>query len=69
MSEQYIWRNNIELAGILSPTRDKGLEETIIRICKEHGVDISPMDIEACHRLPLIIPKLPKALTNIRELL
>ena len=29
------------------------LEETIINICKEHGISISVMDIELCHRLPL----------------
>ena len=53
MSEQYSWRNNIELAGIPNSIRDNVLEETIINICKENGIDISPMDIEACHRLPL----------------
>ena len=52
MSEQYSWRNNIELAGIPNSTRDNVLEETIINNCKEHGIDISSMDIEACHRLP-----------------
>ena len=29
------------------------LEETIINICKEHGINISPMDIGVCQRLPL----------------
>ena len=53
MSEQYSRRNNIELAGIPNLIKDNVLEETIINICKEHGIDISPMDIEACHRLPL----------------
>ena len=53
MSEQYSRRNNIELAGIPNWIKDIVLEETVISICKEHGIDISPMDIEACHRLPL----------------
>ena len=53
MSEQYSRRNNIELAGIPNSIKDNVLEETIINICKEHGIDISPMDIEACHKLPL----------------
>ena len=53
MSEQYSRRNNIELAGIPKSIKDNVLEETIINICEEHGIDISPMDIEACHRLPL----------------
>ena len=52
MSEQYSQRNNIELPGIPNSIKDNVLEETIINICKEHGIDISPMDIEACHRLP-----------------
>ena len=53
MSEQYSQRNNIELAGIKNSNRDNDSEKTIINICKEHGIDISPMNIEACHGLPL----------------
>ena len=53
MSEQYSRRNNIELAGIPNSIRDNDLEETIINICKEHRIDISPVDIEACNRVPL----------------
>ena len=53
MSEQYSRRNKIELAGIPNPIRNNDLKETIIDICKKHGNDISPMDIEACHRLPV----------------
>ena len=53
MYEQYSRRNSIELAGILNSIRNNNLEEIIINICKEHRMDISPMDIEACHRLPL----------------
>ena len=51
MSEQLSRRNNIELAVIRNSIRDNSLEETIINI-KEYGIDILPMDIEACHRLP-----------------
>ena len=53
MSEQYSRRNNIELAGIPNSIKDNVLEETIINICKEHGINISPMDIGVCQRLPL----------------
>ena len=53
MSEQYRRRNNTELAGIPDSIKVNVLEETIINICKEHRIDISPMDIEACQRLPL----------------
>ena len=53
MSEQYSWRNNIELAGIPNSIKGNVLEETIINVWKEHRIDISPMDVEACHWLPL----------------
>ena len=53
MSEQYSWRNNVELAGIPNSIRDNDLEETVINICKEHEIDISPIDTEVCHRLCL----------------
>ena len=53
MSEQYSRRNNIELTGIPNSTRENDLKKTFINICKEHGTDISPRDIEACNRLPL----------------
>ena len=69
MSEQYSRRNNIELAVIPKSIKDNVLEETIINICEEHGIDISPVDIEACHRLPLVMHRLTKTLTNVRELL
>ena len=52
-AEQYSCRNNIELAEILNLVRDSDLEKIDINICKEHRIDISLMDIEACHRLPL----------------
>ena len=53
MSEQYSQRNNIELAGIPNSIRENDSEETVINICKEHRIDISPINIEVCHRLPL----------------
>ena len=53
MSEQYSLRNNIELAGTANTIKDNDLEETIINICKEHGIEISPLSIKECHRLPL----------------
>ena len=51
--EQYSQRNNTELAGILNSIRDNDLEQNIISNCKENGIDISLMDTEAWHRLPL----------------
>ena len=52
MSEQCSRRNNVELAEIPNSIRDKELEEAVKNICKEHGIDTTPIDIEACHRLP-----------------
>ena len=46
MSEQYSLRNNIELAGSANTIKDNDLEETIINICKEHGIEISPLSIK-----------------------
>ena len=51
--EQYSHRNNIEISGIPNIIPDEDLENTIISICKDSGVEIDPKDIEGCHRLPL----------------
>ena len=51
--EQYSHRNNIEISGIPNRIPDEDLENTIISICKDSGVEIDPKDIEGCHRLPL----------------
>ena len=53
MFEQYSQRNNNELAGIPNSITENDSEETVINICKEHGIDISPINIEVCYRLPL----------------
>ena len=51
--KQYSCRNNIEISGIPIRIPDEDLENTIISICKDSGVEIDPKDIEGCHRLPL----------------
>ena len=51
--KQYSHRNNIEILGIPNRIPDEDLENTIISICKDSGVEIDPKDIEGCHRLPL----------------
>ena len=53
MFGKYSRRNYIEPAGIPNSIRDNDLEEMIINICKGRGIDISTMDVEACHILPL----------------
>ena len=51
--EQYSRRNNVELSGIPNSISDEDLENTVINICKESGIDVNGRDIEGCHRLPL----------------
>ena len=51
--EQYSWRNNLEILSITNSISDNNLENTLISICKDSGVEIDPKDIEGYHRLPL----------------
>ena len=51
--EQYSRRNNVEIPGIPNSIPDNDLENTVISICRDSGVEIDPKDIEGCHRLPL----------------
>ena len=52
---------------ILNSIRGNDLEKNI-NVFKEHGVDITPMDIEYAAGFLLVMPNLPKTLTNVREL-
>ena len=52
-NEQYGCFNNIKISGISNQIPDQDLEENIIKICKGSDIDISPMHIEGCHRLPI----------------
>ena len=52
-SEQYNRRNNVEISGISNEVSDQNLEQTVIGICKDSGIEVNPLDIEGCHRLPL----------------
>ena len=52
-SEQYNRRNNVEISGISNEVSDRNLEQTVIGICKDSGIEVNPLDIEGCHRLPL----------------
>ena len=52
-NEQYGRRNNVEISGISNQIPDQDLEENVVKICKDSDINISPMDIEGCHRLPL----------------
>ena len=50
--EQYSRRNHVEISGISNEVSDENLEQKVINICKESGIELNPYDIEACHRLP-----------------
>ena len=49
-SQQYGRRNNLELNDTPSSVEHKDLEEKVISV-KCIGVDVTPNEIEACHRL------------------
>ena len=52
-NEQYGCRDNVEISGISNQIPDQDLEEKVIKICKDSDINISPMDIQGCHRLSL----------------
>ena len=45
--------NCIEFSGISNTINVNKLEEIIIEACKDININVSEMDIEACHRLPV----------------
>ena len=49
--EQYGRQNNTEITGIPDKVPDQNLEEKVVDILNEISVDVSPKDIEACHRV------------------
>ena len=46
---QYSSRNNVEISGIPHEILDNNLEDKVIDICKDAGIEIGHMDIEGCH--------------------
>ena len=51
--EEYSRRSNAEISGIPNTIPDNNLQNTVISICRDTGVEIDPKDIEVYHRLPL----------------
>ena len=51
--EQNGRKNNIEISGISHEILVNNLEDKVIDICKDVGIEIGHMGIESCHRLPL----------------
>ena len=50
--KQYSRRKNVEFSNILNDILDNQLEDKVIQICRETGVEVNQNDIEGCHRLP-----------------
>ena len=51
MLEQYGRRNNIEVSGIPDSVGDNDLEEKVISVFANVGIDVKSNDIKACHRI------------------
>ena len=51
--EQYSSRNNVEISGIPHEILNNNLEDKVINIFKDSGIEIGNLDIEGCHQLPL----------------
>ena len=51
-NNQYVRRNNIEIAGIPNSVDDNNLEGKVIEILGKIDVKVTSDEIEACHRLP-----------------
>ena len=49
--QQYIRRNNVEIVGIPDAVKQCDLKSKVIEIGKAVNIEISPKEIEACHRL------------------
>ena len=49
--EQYGRRNNIVVSGIPLHVSDRDLKETVISVLFDIEVNVSPNDVEACHRI------------------
>ena len=52
-AEKYSKRNNAQISGIPHEVLDNNLEDKVINIYKDAGIEIGHMDIEGCHQLPL----------------
>ena len=48
-AEQYRRRNNVEISDISHEIMDKDLEDKVINICKDAGIEIGHMDVEGYH--------------------
>ena len=48
-ADQYSRRNNFEISGIPHEILDNNLEDKVIDIWKDAGIEIGHMDIEGCH--------------------
>ena len=50
-AQQYSRRDSIEVNGLPESVKDEDLENKVVEILDKIGVQVSPNDIQACHRL------------------
>ena len=50
---QYSRRKKVETSAIPNTIPDNLLQNIVISICRDSGVEIDPKDIRGCHRVPL----------------
>ena len=50
-SEQCSRRNNVKFSNIPNDIPHNQLEDKVIQICRDLGVEVDQNDIEGCHRL------------------
>ena len=50
--KQYSRRNNVEISGTPNSIPEDDLENTVVSICKDSGVEVNPKDVESYHRFP-----------------
>ena len=49
--EQYGRRSNIVVSGTPAQVSERDLEKTVISVLSDIEVNVSPNDVEACHRI------------------
>ena len=46
-------QNSVQISEVSNEIPDQDLEENIVKICKDLDINVSHIEIEGCHGLPL----------------
>lgn len=65
--EQYERRNNIEIIGTPDSASDQNLEEKVVDILNKISADVSPKDIETCHRVGVSKKSSKKTIVRFKQ--